>query len=141
MRSSRVFLRPPELADLDEFVAQMRASRPLHAPWLSMPRTAEQYAAYLERAQRDTNAYFLACRREDGAIVGFLNVSEIVRGRLQSAFLGYGAVAEFAGRGYLTEAMHLVMREAFTRLRLHRLEANIQRGKPRVDRARPPLRL
>ena len=128
MSRSRVFLRPPEPSDLDEFVAQMRASRRLHSPWLSMPQTPGSYAAYVERAQRDTNAYFLACRREDGAIVGFLNVSEIVRGRLQSAFLGYGAVAEFAGRGYLTEAMHLVLREAFTRLRLHRLEANIQPG-------------
>jgi ribosomal-protein-alanine N-acetyltransferase len=72
--------------------------------------------------------FYLACRRDDDAIVGFLNISEIVRGKLQSGFLGYGAVAQFAGHGYLGEAMELLLREAFIRLRLHRLEANIQPG-------------
>lgn len=122
----RVFVRSPSPDDCEEFIAAMRASRELHRPWLSMPETRQEYEAYLERAQGERNAFFLACRREDDRIVGFLNISEIIRGRLQSAFLGYGAVAEFSGHGYLREAMHLVLREAFTRLRLHRLEANIQ---------------
>jgi ribosomal-protein-alanine N-acetyltransferase len=121
-------VRPPTAGDEQEFLARMRASRRFHTPWLMMPRTPDAFAAYLERSQRETNAFFLAHRREDDAIVGFLNISEIVRGKLQSAFLGYGAVAEFAGQGYLTEAMQLVLREAFGRLRLHRLEANIQPG-------------
>jgi ribosomal-protein-alanine N-acetyltransferase len=124
----RVFLRPPSAEDEREFLERMRASRSLHAPWVSMPSTPDAYAAYLERSRLETNAFYLAHRREDDAIVGFLNISEIVRGKFQSAFLGYGAVAEFAGRGYLTEAMELLLREAFTRLRLHRLEANIQPG-------------
>jgi ribosomal-protein-alanine N-acetyltransferase len=106
----------------------MRASRRFHAPWLSMPRTRDAYAAYLERSQRPSSAFFLACLRDDDAIVGFINISEIVRGSFQSGYLGYGGVAGFAGRGYLTEAMHLVLREAFTNLGLHRLEANIQPG-------------
>ena len=128
MTRYRVVLRPPSAADEPEFIARMRASRALHAPWVSMPRTPEAYAAYLERSARATNAFYLAHRREDDAIVGFLNISEIIRGKLQSAFLGYGAVAEFAGRGYLTEALQLVLTDAFRRLRLHRLEANIQPG-------------
>ena len=73
-------------------------------------------------------AFFLAHRREDDAIVGFLNISEIIRGRLQSAFLGYGGVAGYAGHGYMREALELVLREAFTTLGLHRLEVNIQPG-------------
>jgi ribosomal-protein-alanine N-acetyltransferase len=68
----------------------------------------------------------LACRNEDGAIVGFFNISNIIRGPLQSAFVGYGGVAAMAGRGYMTEGMRLVLRHAFLVLRLHRLEANIQ---------------
>jgi ribosomal-protein-alanine N-acetyltransferase len=124
----RVVLRPPSVADEREFIDRMRASRRLHRPWISMPQTREAYASYLERSQREANAFYLAHRREDDAIVGFLNISEIVRGKFQSAFLGYGGVAEFAGRGYLTEAMQLVLEEAFKRLRLHRLEANIQPG-------------
>jgi [ribosomal protein S5]-alanine N-acetyltransferase len=124
----RVSLRPPSADDEGEFVEAMRASRRLHTPWISMPRTREAYAAYLERSRYETNAFYLAHRLEDDAIVGYLNISEIVRGKFQSAFLGYGAVAEFAGRGYLIEALELLLKEAFERLRLHRLEANIQPG-------------
>jgi ribosomal-protein-alanine N-acetyltransferase len=125
---ARVVLRPPTAADQDEFIARMRASRRLHRPWIYMPETPERYAAYLTRVDDPRAALFLACRAEDGAIVGFLNISEIVRGGFKSAFLGYGGVAEFAGQGYMTEAMQLLLREAFTGLDLHRLEANIQPG-------------
>ena len=128
-RSSRVVLREPTLADEREWIARMRASRRLHRPWIRMPVTSDAYRAYVGRAVGDpTRAQRIVCRREDGAIVGFANVSEIVRGKLSSAFLGYGGVAEFAGRGYMTEGLELVLRESFTALRLHRLEANIQPG-------------
>jgi [ribosomal protein S5]-alanine N-acetyltransferase len=93
-----------------------------------MPETPQNYAAYVARAEDPRHAPFLACRTGDGAIVGFLNISEIVRGAFKSAFVGYGGVREFAGQGYMTEAMRLLLREAFTHLGLHRLEANIQPG-------------
>lgn len=128
MRRNRVLLRPLSSEDEEEFIAGMRASRALHRPWISMPLTPAAFADYLERSRRETNAFYLARRGEDDAIVGFLNISEIVRGKFQSAFLSYGAVAPFADRGHLGEAMELLLREAFTRLRLHRLEANIQPG-------------
>jgi [ribosomal protein S5]-alanine N-acetyltransferase len=124
----RVVLRPPTAADQDEFIARMRASRRLHRPWIYMPETPERYAAYLARVDDPRAEPYLACRTEDGAIVGFLNISEIVRGNYRGGFLGYGGVAEFAGQGYMTEALQLLLREAFTKHSLHRLEANIQPG-------------
>ena len=124
----RVAVRTPTLADEQAFIAAMRASRSLHRPWISMPETPEKYAEYVARAEEPRYEPFIACRHEDGAIVGFLNISEIVRGSFKSAFLGYGGVAAFAGQGYMTEALQLVLREAFTRIGLHRLEANIQPG-------------
>jgi ribosomal-protein-alanine N-acetyltransferase len=129
----RVVLRTPTVDDQDEFIAAMRASRSVHRPWVYMPETPERYLAYLARVQDPRYEPFLACRAEDGAIVGFLNLSEIVRGGFKNAFLGYGGVAAYAGRGYMTEAMRLLLREAFTRLDLHRIEANIQPGnKPSI---------
>jgi [ribosomal protein S5]-alanine N-acetyltransferase len=126
---ARVVLRTPTPDDQDEFIARMRESRPHLRPWITnMPETPEKYAAYVARAADPRAAPFFACRSEDGAIIGFLNISEIVRGPFKSAFLGYGAVAEFAGQGYMTEALRLVLREAFTGIGLHRLEANIQPG-------------
>jgi [ribosomal protein S5]-alanine N-acetyltransferase len=114
--------------DRDEFVAAMRASRALHSPWLSPPTTAHEFDALLARARDEAFDSTLARRCEDRTLVGFFNISNIIRGGLQSAFVGYGAAAAYAGRGYMTEAMQLVLRRAFTELRLHRLEANIQPG-------------
>jgi [ribosomal protein S5]-alanine N-acetyltransferase len=124
----RVFVRPPAREDEEEFLGAMRASCTLHRPWLYAPQTAEDFREYLVRAMRPTSEFFLACRLEDDAIVGFLNVGEIVRGGFQSAYLGYGVVAAHAGKGYMTEALELVLRDTFTRLGLHRVEANIQPG-------------
>jgi ribosomal-protein-alanine N-acetyltransferase len=70
----------------------------------------------------------LVCRRTDGAIVGVVNLNEIVRAALQSAYLGYYAFQPHAGQGYMAEGLGLVLRHAFRRLGLHRLEANIQPG-------------
>ena len=125
---SRIVLRAPTLADEDEFTLRMARSRRYHGGWISMPTTHEAYTAYVERNARENVELFIACRREDGAIVGFFNISEIVRGPLQGGFLGYGGVADFAGQGYMTEGMHALLATAFGRLKLHRLEANIQPG-------------
>ena len=104
----------------------MRASRTLHRGWVSPPTTAGAYDAMLARSHDLQFVPLLACRREDGAIVGMFNISNIVRGQFRSAHLGYGAVAAYAGQGYMTAGLELVLRHAFTTLRLHRLEANIQ---------------
>jgi ribosomal-protein-alanine N-acetyltransferase len=127
-RESRVILRPLEPGDRDEFIAAMRASRRLHGRWLSPPTTRDGFGEWLRRSRDEAFESMLACRTEDGAIVGYFNISQIIRGFLQSAFLGYGAVAAHAGRGYMTEGLELVLQTAFTELGLHRLEANIQPG-------------
>jgi ribosomal-protein-alanine N-acetyltransferase len=123
----RVLLSHPTEADAAEFIARMRASRALHRPWLYPPLTPDEFRRYLA-VLGERKVGYLGRRRADGALIGYASVGEIVRGALQGAFLGYGGVAEFAGQGYMTELIRLVLRDAFTRLRLHRLEANIQPG-------------
>jgi [ribosomal protein S5]-alanine N-acetyltransferase len=126
--AARVYIRPPARADEDEFISLMSDSRPFHRPWASAPTDAARYAAYLEDSTRPDFEAFLVCRVSDDQIVGFFNVSQIARGSLQSAYLGYAAAQKYAGQGYMREAIELVLRVAFSELRLHRLEANIQPG-------------
>ena len=104
-----VTISPPTEADGPEWVARARASRRLHRPWIAMPDTPEAYAAYLERARDPRRAFYVVRRVEDGAIVGFANLSEIIRGSLQQAFLGFGAFAGGEGRGHMTDALALVL--------------------------------
>jgi [ribosomal protein S5]-alanine N-acetyltransferase len=121
----RVVLTHPEPDDERDFLAAMRASRQLHRPWIYPPLTGADYRRYLASLDERKIGY-LGRRREDDAIVGWANVSEIVRGGFQNAFLGYSGIGGHAGQGYMTETLQLVLRDAFTRLKLHRLEANIQ---------------
>jgi [ribosomal protein S5]-alanine N-acetyltransferase len=130
-RPFRVELRSPTARDREPFLAAMRASREFHHPWLIAPTTPEAFEHVLARVREERFEPLLAVRRRDGAIIGFFNLGEIVRGPLQSAYLGYGGVAKFAGQGYMSEGMELLLAHAFTGLRLHRVEANIQPGNQR----------
>ena len=59
-------------------------------------------------------------------MVGVVNINEVVRGVFQSGYLGYYAFDQFAGQGLMKAGMRQVLDDAFGRLGLHRLEANIQ---------------
>lgn len=123
-----VFLRGLTASDRDEFLDLMRASRRLHKPWISAPTNDAAYSSYLKRALRPDFRALVLCRVEDGRILGVFNISQIVGGPFQSAYLGYYVGAPFAGKGYMTQGLRLVLGYAFTELKLHRLEANIQPG-------------
>jgi ribosomal-protein-alanine N-acetyltransferase len=130
----RVYLRRPRLADSASFLASVRSSRSLHADWVQAPKSKASFAAYVRRfggmkSRRfapATHVGLLVCRSEDDSPVGVFNLSEIVRGAFWSAYLGYYALSPHAGRGYMAEGLRLTLRVAFRRLRLHRIEANVQ---------------
>lgn len=136
---SRVYLRHPEEADRAEFVRLARASRDLHRPWVYAPETEGQFDLYLERTRHPAERGVLVARRDDDALVGVYNLSQIARGFFQSAYMGYYAFAPNAGRGLMSEGLELTLRYAFRDLKLHRVEANIQpdndRSKRLVERA------
>jgi len=124
----RVFLRSPTEGDLREFIALNCASTHFHRGLISPPTQPTEFVDYLGRCRRADTACFLICRTADAAIVGTINLSQIFRGGFQNAYLGYYIGAPYAGRGYMTEALKLVVKYAFADLKLHRLEANIQPG-------------
>jgi hypothetical protein len=49
MMGKRVHLRPPRRNDQKAFIAQARASRPLHRGWVQAPETPGAFAAYVAR--------------------------------------------------------------------------------------------
>ena len=80
----------------------------------------------LARSRRSDFAALLIRRSEDDAILGAIEISQIVRGAFQSAYLGYHIDAAWSRHGYMTEALGLALTYGFRTLGLHRLEANIQ---------------
>ncbi|HYA79170.1 MAG TPA: GNAT family protein [Candidatus Nitrosopolaris sp.] len=124
----RVTIRPPTLRDWPAFQAAVRRSRALHHPWVSPPDTRKKFEAYVKRMASDSHRGFLVVLRESGAFVGAIHLNNIIRGPLRGAFLGYYAFAPHAGKGLMGEGMRLVLKPAFQKLKLHRLEANMQPG-------------
>lgn len=121
----RVLVRAPDPDDRAEYLEAMSSSRRLHGQWVP-PAGDESFDRLLRCVEDERYEPGFVCRIEDGAIVGFINMNEIVRGLFQSAYLGYAAMAAYAGQGYMREGLEVVMARAFTELGLHRLEANIQ---------------
>ena len=127
----RTYLRRGRDKDAAEFTDLMRASYELHQPWSFPPTEPNDFRALVERGRGDDFELLLLCRRGDDAIMGFFNLSQIFRGPFLNAYLGYAVGAPFAGEGYMTEGIQLVLEHAFGSLGLHRLEANIQPGNER----------
>jgi len=124
----RTYVRAPSARDRSRFVALSRRSRRLHGGWVSPPRTPKQFDEFLARARRADVRSFLVCRREDDDFAGVITISQIFHGNFRSAYLGFYAHAQHARQGFMREGLEAVLARAFTTLRLHRLEANIQPG-------------
>ena len=129
----RVLLRAPRAGDEAEFLALARASRRLHAGWVRPPRTPDEFRHYLARADGEwaappSNVCRLVVGAADGALLGACNLNNLVWGGLRAGSLGYYAFAASAGRGYVREAVALLLTEGFRHFGLHRVEAAVQPG-------------
>jgi ribosomal-protein-alanine N-acetyltransferase len=122
----RVVIRHPTPSDEAEFIAKARRSRALHRPWTTAPTTPAQFRRYLEGSRDERRRAWLVCLRSSGEIAGVVNVSEIVRGSFRSAYLGYYVFVGYEQRGVMRAGLAAVVRHAFRKDGLHRLEANIQ---------------
>jgi ribosomal-protein-alanine N-acetyltransferase len=125
---ARIDLRRVAPTDQRAFLAAVRASRALHRPWVYPPSTPAAFRKYVRRMQEPANRGFLVCERKTDALVGVINVSNIVLGPFRSAYLGYYAFAGFERQGLMREGLRAVIRHVFQSMKLHRLEANIQPG-------------
>lgn len=126
------FVRYPTRADRSEYLSLLRDSAEFHERFAPPdPNDPDPYGPsafdrFLRGARSQRLRRLLVCRREDRAIVGRVTLGEICRGFFQSAYMGYWVGGRFARRGYMSDAIPLVVRHAFTDLGLHRVEANIQ---------------
>jgi ribosomal-protein-alanine N-acetyltransferase len=131
LRGEKVILRPPRPADFREFSALMEASRAAFRTLATSRYTRKRFTELVNNWQRDDARSFLICRQSDGVIVGSMGLFNIVRRLANTSFIGYSIGAAHQRQGYATEALQLVLRFAFRKLRLHRVEASIQpRNKP-----------
>jgi ribosomal-protein-alanine N-acetyltransferase len=129
-RGERVVLRTPTWADERELLALRRASRAFHAPWEAEipgvdPCSREFFARYMRFGHGEHRLRVLVCDHVANAIVGSISMSDWRRGSKRPVQLGYWIGSAHARRGYMTEAMQLLIAHAFGPMRLDRLDAYV----------------
>jgi len=131
----RIWVATPTTADVPAFELAVERSRTRLGAW----NPVDPYAlpAIIRAQGRGQRSLLVHARDDEGAhgIVGKINVNAVVRGRAQSATVGYDAYDPYVGRGLFTEGLRLVVDLAFRAepegLGLHRLAANVQPGNVR----------
>jgi ribosomal-protein-alanine N-acetyltransferase len=124
-----VTLRPATNDDGPALIRAHFESRALHAPWAEPFTDEAGFDAWLAQTRTGRKLSFLV--EWQGRLAGVVNLSEITRGALLSAYLGYYALAGCDGQGVMTEGVRQAVAHAFGPLGLHRVEANIQPGNAR----------
>jgi ribosomal-protein-alanine N-acetyltransferase len=145
LKGERIELRPLKASDWDVWRAVRVASRDWLEPWEPLgepgtPDPVEDADAFKsrcgawERQRHFDAAYgFGIFLRKGGAFLGEASLGSVQRGPFQSANVGYWIDEAHAGKGYMPEAVALLLRYAFEELGLHRVEAAIV---PRNARSR-----
>ncbi len=123
-----VILATATRADSAELIRGNLDSREHHHRWTAPFTDEASFDAWFGRTLCGPNVGLVAREAASGRVAGVINLTEIVTGAFQSAYLGYYGMAALAGRGLMTEAVRLAALHAFGALGLHRLEANIQPG-------------
>jgi ribosomal-protein-alanine N-acetyltransferase len=127
----RIYLRKPTPRDGEEFVERVRDSRELHASWTVAPQSVDEYHQWIRKRRRPNCVPTFISRKRDDAIVGMVNLNEIVRGLTQMSYVGYFGFEPYTRQGYMTEGVAVILKYAFRDLKLHRVEAGIQPGNER----------
>jgi ribosomal-protein-alanine N-acetyltransferase len=115
-------IRPLAADDAGELAALLVENRAFLAPF--EPDRGERFytvEGQLERLEHENKHAFVILDGEQ--IAGTVTLSNVVRGPLQSANLGYWVAEKTNGRGLATKAVGELIPIAFGELGLHRLEA------------------
>ncbi|MGW6417285.1 GNAT family N-acetyltransferase [Streptomyces sp. NPDC055055] len=127
-RVSQLVLRSVVADDEPQFLELARKSAEFHHPWVELPRTPQVFASYLARSDQVSAACMVLTHRDQGDLVGMININGIVRGPYQRGLLGYAAFLPYAGQGYMSAGVALAVHHAFEVMGLNRLEADVQPG-------------
>jgi [ribosomal protein S5]-alanine N-acetyltransferase len=131
LRYGSVFLRPPALADFEDWVRLREESKDFLAPWEPLPPSNEfskfnfraRIKHYQLQSKNDAAYSFFIFHHERGHLLGAISASNIRRGAAQMCSMGYWIGKPYARQGYMGQALNAMVGHAFNGLGLHRVEA------------------
>ncbi|OBA09102.1 alanine acetyltransferase [Bacillus subtilis] len=133
LKGNTIYARPLEVKDAEENLRLQSENRDFFEQF-SMIRAVDYYtiegqrkriAEYQERMKKDTEYHFGIFTASDDTLIGTVSFFQIIRGALQTGFIGYFLDKTHNGKGLMTETVRLVVDYAFQELKLHRIEAGV----------------
>ena len=132
-RGDHVWVGTVRAQDVAQYRLAVEQSRQRLSRW--NPVDLEDLERALAMQSRDRRTFLIHALDPEGDhdIVGKINVTDVVRGRFESAAMGYDAYDPYAGRGLFAEGLRLVVNLAFAQesdggMGLHRVAASVQPG-------------
>jgi [ribosomal protein S5]-alanine N-acetyltransferase len=131
VRGDGLYLRPATPADYPAWSRLRSVSRAFLEPWEpTWPEDDLTHAAFRRRLRRQEEdisrdeAYaLLIFDQTSDQLLGGVTLGGVRRGVSQSGTLGYWMGAPHAGKGRMTRSVSAIVEFAFSKLRLHRVEA------------------
>ena len=133
LSGERIYLRPPKRRDAVRWQKLRLYSKDFLVPWEpswdSFSCSRRAYMRFLKNsnylANMDRAYSFLIFNSTDKDLLGGVNVGNVRRGVAQSANIGYWIGKKYSRKGYMYEALRILIPSLFIDLRLNRVEATI----------------
>ncbi|MFN7249799.1 MAG: GNAT family N-acetyltransferase [Anaerobacillus sp.] len=131
--SENLLIKPFILTDADDLL-QFQLTNKEFFERFSMMRPDSFYSLEHQRSliskwkyniENDTEYQFGIFQRDTSKLIGIISLFQVIRGSLQSCFIGYFIDKDHNGKGFATEAVNLIVNYAFEKLKLHRIEAGV----------------
>lgn len=131
LESQRLILRPLIPEDAPALCDLMVNNRSFLKPWMPAS-TDESYTLEFQTAdiawraeqwEHDRAYCFGIFLKSSSALIGRINISQVVRGSFLNCFLGYWLDQTHNGHGLMSEAVRTICPFVFEELALHRIEA------------------
>ncbi|MFP7231902.1 GNAT family protein [Bacillus subtilis] len=133
LKGNTIYLRLLEVKDAEQNLRLQSENRDFFVQF-SMIRADDYYTiegqrkrirVYQQRLEKDEEYHFGIFTASDDTLIGTVSLFQVIRGALQTAFIGYFLDKAHNGKGLMTEAVRLVVDYAFHELKLHRIEAGV----------------
>ena len=121
-----VRLRPLKASDEDAFMHGLRNSKDMLKPWVQVPLSRSSFQRYVSEMNTVEDKAFAVIRTDTKELAGVVELRDIFYGDFQNAYLIYYGFNPHLKLGLMRQAVSLLIPIAFKRLKLHRLEANVQ---------------
>ena len=124
--TSTIEIRPVQEEDEVEYLKNYRLSKAILKPWVQAPKNATEFKEYVCEMSSEENKAFVVIDKKTQSMLGIVELRDIFMFDFKNSYIIYFAFVPNLKKGCMSQAVKMVTKFAFNKLKLHRLEANIQ---------------